>query len=156
MGKRTKSVVIVYLVLCLSAVISGVLAADSGQTVDTVDKERFAYARALDSLQSINEWLKSFKTLTTLTADRITPEEKQQVGNTGFEMQSLAFYNLPRIVEGTLRRQNYDISKLEYELALERRSAGKVSQMDVEAKKKNWQAAKTELQAFLDKFRVAD
>lgn len=156
MGKRTKSVVIVYLVLCLTAGISGAVAADSGQTVDTIDKERFAYVRALDGLQRINEWLKSFKTLTALTTDRITPEEKGQVGNTGFEMQSLAFYNLPRIVEGTLRRQNYEISKLEYELALERRAAGKVSQMDVDAKKESFQAARNQLQTFLDKFRVAD
>lgn len=120
------------------------------------DNERFTIAGALTGVQNINDWLKSFRDLTAITADKITPEEKQQVGNLGWEIQNIGFYNYLKTVEGTLRKQNYDISKLEYELALERCTVGKVDQAEVAEKERKYQKAGSDMQDFLVKFHVAD
>ena len=71
-------------------------------------------------------------------------------------MQSIGFYNWTKSVEGTLHKQNYDISKLEYELALERLAAGKASQAEVTEKERKYQEASSDIQKFLTKFHIAD
>jgi hypothetical protein len=131
-------------------------AANSLQAVDNFNNERFTLASALTGVQNINDWLNSFRELTKLTADRISPEEKQQLGNLGWEMQNIGFYNWVKSVEGTLHKQAYDIRKLEYELALERCAAGKVSQAEAVEKERRYQEARNDMQNFLAKFHVAD
>lgn len=149
-------VFIVFLALYLVIGIPYVCGANSLQTTDNISSERFNLSKSLTGMESINGWLKSFKELTKLTADRISPEEKQQVGNLGWEMQNIGFYNWVKSVEGTLHKQNYDIRKLEYELALERCAAGKVSQEEVTEKERKYQEARSDMQNFLEKFHVAD
>ncbi len=118
--------------------------------------ERLTLSSALQGVENINDWLKSFQALTNLTANRMTHEEKLQVGNLGADMQTIGFYNWVKSVEGTLYRQNYDISRLEYELALERLAAGKASQAEVTEKEKKYQEARSDIQKFLTKFHIAD
>ncbi|MBP2664475.1 MAG: hypothetical protein H6Q71_2423 [Firmicutes bacterium] len=130
--------------------------ADNGQPVDKLENDRFSLADALTGVQYINEWLKSFHELTKLTADRISPEEKQQVGNLGIDMQTIGFYNWVKSVEGTLCKQEYEIRKLEYELALERNASGKVSQAEVDEKEISYQKARITMQNFITKFHIAD
>ena len=147
---------VVLIALCLAVNIPYVYGANVQQSIDNLDRDRFSLQNALTSMQYINDWLKSFRKLTILTADKITSEEKQQVGNLGVEMQNLGFYNWPKIVEGTLRKQNYEIRKLEYELALERSVSGKVSQAEVAEKEKRYQEAQNDIQSFFAKFHIAD
>jgi len=148
-------VFIIFTVLCLAVNIPYVYGSNV-QAVDNLDNDRFSLANALTGVQYINDWLKSFRGLTKLTADRVSPEEKQQVGNLGWEVQNLAFYNWVKSVEGTLCKQEYEIRKLEYELALEQNASGKVSQAEVAEKEKSYQEARTNLQSFLTKFHIAD
>ncbi|MBP2626107.1 MAG: hypothetical protein H6Q68_818 [Firmicutes bacterium] len=126
------------------------------QSIEKLDNNRFSLSNALTGVQYINDWLKSFRDLTKLASDRVSPEEKQQIGNLGVEMQALGFYNWPKTVEGTLRKQEYEICKLEYELAIERNATGKVSKEEVAEKEKRYQETKSDIQNFLAKFHVAD
>lgn len=125
-------------------------------SLSKLDNDRFNFTNALTGIQYNNDWLKSFRDLTKLTSDKISPEEKQQIGNLGVEMQTLGFYNWPKTVEGTLRKQEYEIRKLEYELALECNASGKVSKAEVAQKEKRYQEAKSDIQNFLARFHVAD
>lgn len=147
---------ILILAVCLQVGIPCVSGADALRTANNIDNERFALEYALTGVQNINEWLNSFRALTMLTADRTTLEEKQQVGNLEADMQTIGFYNWVKSVEGTLHKQNYDIRKLEYELAQERCAAGKVSQAEVAEKERRYQEAESNLQDFLAKFHIAD
>lgn len=149
---RRITVVIVLVAMCLTVGIPFVSSANA----PSVDNERFSLANALTGVQNINDWLKSFQALTNLTADRITPEEKLQIGNLSADMQTIGFYNWVKSVEGTLRKQNYDIQKLEYELALERMASGKVSQAEVSEKERRYQEASRQMQDFLRTFHIAD
>ncbi len=149
-------VFIVFLALCLPIGIPYVYGANSLQTVDNGASERFTITSALAGLQNISDWLKSFRALTILTADRITHQEKQQVGNLDADMQTLGFYNWVKSVEGTLLKQDCDIRKLEFELSLERLAAGKVSQAELTEKEKKYQEARRDFQEFLIKFHIAD
>lgn len=128
----------------------------NAQSVAGMDKDRFSFANAVTGIQYNNDWLKSFQDLTKLTLARISPEEKQQVGNLGIEIQTLGFYNWPKTVEGTLRKQEYEIRKLEYELALERNASGKVSKAEVVEKEKRYKEAESDMEKFLAMFHVAD
>lgn len=149
-------VVIALLVMCVTANVFYVFGANICHDTDTTSCERFNFTNGLTGVQNINAWLKSFRELTRITADRITPEEKVQVGNLGADMQSIGFYNWTKSVEGTLYKQNYDICRLEYELALEKLATGKVSQAEVHEKEKRYQEARKDMQDFLSKFHVAD
>lgn len=128
------------------------------QPADRLDMEndRFSFSSGLTGIQYINDWLKSFRDLTVLSSERISPEEKQRIGNLGWDTQNLAFYNNVKSVEGTLYKQEFEIRKLEYELALERKAAGKISQAEVAEKEKSYQEAWNILQNFLAKVHVAD
>lgn len=121
-----------------------------------LDNDRFSFSSGLAGIQYINGWLKSFQALTVLSSERISPEERQRIGNLGWDTQNLAFYNNVKSVEGTLYKQKFEIRKLEYELALERKAAGKISQAEVAEKEKSYQEAWNSFQNFLAKFHVAD
>ncbi len=149
-------VVIVLLVACITANVPYALGVSTCQVADATSCERFHFTNGLTGIQHIYAWLKSFRELTRITADRITPEEKVQVGNLGADMQSISFYNWTKSVEGTLHKQNYDICRLEYELALEKLATGKTSQAEVNEKEKRYQEASKDMQDFLSKFHVAD
>ena len=148
---RKEALVETFLILVLLIGIHSV-GVSSGQ----IDDERFTYSESLKNVQKIDGWLKSFRDLTNLTGGSISPEDKLKVGNLGWEMQNIGFYNVVKSVEGTLRKQNYDIRRLEYALALERQAAGKISQAEVDVKEKEYQEAKDDVRAFLDKFHIAD
>lgn len=149
-------VVMILLALCLTVGLPHITSANTPQFSDTINSERFTFDSALTGVNYINGWLKSFRELTNMTDDRITSEEKIQVGNLGKDIQSLGFYNWAKSVEGTLIKQNYDICKLEYELALERLETGKVNQAEVAEKEKRYQESAKVLQDFLNKFHIAD
>jgi len=121
-----------------------------------LDNDRFSFSSGLAGIQHINDWLKSFRTLTVLSSERISSQEKQRIGNLDWDTQNLAFYNNVKSVEGTLYKHEFEIRKLEYELAMERKAAGKISQAEVVEKEKSYQEAWNSLQNFLAKFYVAD
>ena len=87
-----------------------------------IKTEDFTVERSLKSLNVINESLESLKGI-------ITKSENEEIiilknfKNTDWEMQNIGIPNSLSTIEGTLRYQNYLISKLEYDLAMKNNSA---------------------------------
>lgn len=125
--------------------------------LDSPEKaQRFEFSNALTGVDYIQQYLGSFKKLTKLTAGQLSAEEQQQIGNLGWEIQNLGFHNWPQTVEGTLRKQNYDIQRLEYELAQERFQSGKITKASLSEKERQFQAARQDWEQFIRNVRIAD
>jgi hypothetical protein len=111
---------------------------------------------ALQRLEQMQEFLTSFKRLTEVSRKTLTATELKNVGNTSREMQSLGFHNIPLVVEGTLRKQEYQIAQLEYQLALIKRDKGEASTEDVGRARAAYADATARFQRFWDTKRPTD
>ena len=118
--------------------------------------ERFSFENSTIGIKYINEWLKSFRELTIVTENGLDEKQKNKIGNLGADTQTLAFYNWPKTIEGTLLQQEYQISKLEYELALERKSKDKIAAQELQIKEERYLLLAIKLRNFLNGFHVAD
>ena len=141
--------------LCLTLALPQ-LGFASPQTDSPEKAQRFEFSNALTGVDYIQQYLGSFKKLTKLTAGQLSAEEQQQIGNLGWEIQNLGFHNWPQTVEGTLRKQNYDIQRLEYELAQERFQSGKITKASLSEKERQFQAARQDWEQFIRNVRIAD
>ncbi|NLX90553.1 MAG: hypothetical protein GXZ07_03015 [Firmicutes bacterium] len=119
-------------------------------------EERFSAEEAACRTEQIIDALKSFRLLTEKAAGKISKEEMDDVGNTGWEIQHLGFHNWTNTVLGTLLLQEYEIKKLELELAGEKLEAGKIDKKDLEEKEAAYMEAKNKFQQFLDSYSIAD
>ena len=116
----------------------------------------FSLEQSIYRIDQVREALESFKKLTEKSKAKISKEVLDQVGNTGWEIQTLGFYNWPNTIEGTLKLQNYEIKKLEFELAIGKYENDKLSKEDVEKVQEQYENAKDELKNFLDSYAIAD
>ena len=128
----------------------------TGEVARHIFNERFSYDEAQRRLVQINRFLDSFRALTEQYRDRFTTEELRSVGNTGGEMQGLGFYNVPKTVEGTLRKQQYQLKQLEYELAERKYAAGEITVGELGNSRSAYEDAEEEFQTFWDSFVISD
>lgn len=128
----------------------------SGNDGPTEFSSGYAAPAALQGLEQMQEFLTSFKRLTEASRKTLTATQLKNVGNTGREMQSLGFHNIPLVVEGTLRKQEYQIAQLEYQLALIKRDKGEASTEDVSRARVAYADATTRFQKFWDTKRPID
>lgn len=119
-------------------------------------EERFSAEEAACRTEQIISALKSFRLLTEKAEGKISKEEMDDVGNTSWEIQYLGFYNWTNTVLGTLLLQEYEIKKLELELAGEKLEAGKIDKKDLEEKEAAYMEARNKFQQFLDSYSIAD
>lgn len=141
--------------LCLTLALPQLVGANP--QADTADKaQRFTFSNALTGTDYMQQYLGSFKKLTKLTAGQLSAEDQQQIGNLGWEVQNLGFHNWTQTVEGTLRKQNYDIQRLEYELAQERFQSGKITKTALTEKERQFQLARQDWEQFIRNVRIAD
>ncbi len=59
-------------------------------------------------------------------------------------------------MEGTIRKQDYQIKKLEFELAQKKYEDGEIDQATLDAKSEHYQLATQEFQAFWESLTVID
>lgn len=128
----------------------------SPQTDSPEKTQRFEFSNALTGMDYIQQYLSSFKKLTKQTAGQLSAEEQQQIGNLGWEMQNLGFRNWTQTVEGALRKQNYEIQRLEYELAKERFLNEKITKNEFSAKERQFLLARQEWDQFISNAHIAD
>nr|WP_320146530.1 hypothetical protein [uncultured Anaeromusa sp.] len=152
--KKTKIAALVA-TLCLTLALPQ-LGFASAQTDLSEKAQRFEFSNALTGMDYIQQYLGSFKKLTKLTASQLSAEDQQQIGNLGWEMQNLGFQNWTQTVEGTLRKQKYDIQRLEYELAQERFQSGKITKTALYEKEQQFQLARQDWEQFIRNVRIAD
>ncbi len=115
----------------------------------------FTAEGAVSRTEQISEALNSFRLLTEKAEGKIS-EEIAEVGNTGWEIQYLGFYNWTNTVQGTLLLQNYEIKRLELKLAGAELKAGEIDKKDFELKEAEYKAAKYKFQQFLNSYTIAD
>lgn len=119
-------------------------------------ENRFSLAGAEERMGQIDGALNSFRSLTEKSRARLSAEDVQQVGNTGWEEQSLGFTNWVGAVRGTLKNQDYQIKKLEYELAVRMYKSGEIKKEELDSKESAYNKARADLQTFIDNFHIAD
>lgn len=127
-----------------------------GEPASYTFSKRFSLENALHRIKQIYGALESFLMLTEKSKDRLSKEEMSKIGNTDWATQYLGFYNWVGAVEGTLRKQDYQIKKLEFELAKEKYKTGKIKKEELEQKEVNYKKAEREFQTFWDSFSIAD
>ena len=117
---------------------------------------RFSFGNSLSRIDQIREALESFQRLTEEGKGRLSDEALGLIGNTDWETQHLGFANWVRAVEGTVRKQDYQIKKLEYELAKGQFESGEMSEEGLKQKRSDFRGSVQAFQAFWDSFHVVD
>ncbi|MBD2578309.1 hypothetical protein [Oscillatoria sp. FACHB-1406] len=120
------------------------------ESVEETLRDRFSFPSALERLTQIKGALSSFIRLTEKSP------ELAGIGNTDWETQHLGFFNWTGAIEGTLRHQDYELKKLELELARKQYEDGEISQTALLEKEQTYQRAEQEFKAFWSSFRLGD
>jgi len=126
------------------------------ESASYIFNQRFSLDNALWRRKQVTEALQSFRKLTEKCQSRLTKDELSEIGKTDLETQYLGFVNWVSAIEGTLRKQNYQIAKLELELIREKSKVEKVEKKEIEKKEQNYEKAKSQFQTFWNSFSVAD
>ena len=126
------------------------------EPVEYTYEKRFSLDMALSSLQNIRASLMSFRVLTEEIKDKISKGRLKEIGNTDWETQHLGFKNMPGCIEGALRKQDYVIKELRYELAKERLKQKAIDEKELLDAQKAFEQAEKSFQTFWDNFGIAD
>ncbi len=119
-------------------------------------EESFTTAAALQRFEQMRGFLKSFSVLTDRVRRQPGPSMLEGVGNTGLEMQTIGFHNIPLVIEGTLLKQAYQIAQARYELVLVQNAQGLSAERDVAEARRAYEEATRRFQVFWDTKRPGD
>jgi hypothetical protein len=129
---------------------------DSNETKNYTLNNRFSYENSLGRLNQIKSALNSFCLLTD-KAEKVLPlSEMKNIDNANKETQLIGFPNWTGSIEGTLRKQQYQIKQLEYELAQIKFDQGIIKKEELLKKKSDFEQEEKEFQKFWDNFHVVD
>ncbi|MBE9129969.1 MULTISPECIES: hypothetical protein [unclassified Coleofasciculus] len=126
------------------------------EPVDSTLNERFSLENSLERVKQIRDALSSFQSLTEKSKPVLGEQATISVGNTDWETQNLGFSNWVGSVEGTLKKQEYQIKKLEFELAQKQYEDGDITKANLDQKEANYRQATQDFQAFWNSFNVSD
>ncbi len=126
------------------------------ETVDHTFNKRFSLENSLRRIKQVREALASFCKLTEKSRGKLSEEEMSAIGNTDGERQNMGFHNWVGAIEGTLRKQDYQIKKLELELAREKYKSGRLEEKELKQKEACYKKAEAEFQKFWDSFVIVD
>jgi len=130
--------------------------AKGGATEPDEFNQRYSADRAMQSIKQVEEFLTSFRKMTNLRRPRLSTAELAAIGNTGSEMQSIGFQNFPLTVEGTILKQQYQLTQLDYKLAQIKRIGGDMTAGEFDKKREAYAAATKALQTFWETRPLAD
>jgi hypothetical protein len=117
---------------------------------DSCEFEGLNASEAVARLDQIRGFLVSFRQLTRAVESRIDPPVLKAIGNTDGGMQTIGFTNIPLRVEGTILKQEYQLTQARYELAQLKFERGQTSSEEVGRARAAYQAATARLQQFWD------
>lgn len=137
------------------------LPADLGEVhpdeeADVTFEERMSLPTALECVERINGGLDAFATLIEEARKCLPWDEIRKIPTTDWETQNLGLPNAMGAIEGTLRRQQRRIRKLEYDLAIERRKTDSATDAEVAAAAHAYSVADSSFRAFWKEFGIAD
>lgn len=127
-------------------------AAGGGEEFDRL----YSADQALGRLQQMRGFLESFRRLTEQVRGRVDRTQLQAVGNTGTDVQTIGFHNIPLIVEGTVLKQQYQLAQARYELALLKDDRQQISAEELARFRSAYRDATARLQTFWDTKLPAD
>jgi len=150
--------IILTLLFVFSASLPGLelKAKGPGESTDYTLNKRFSFNDVLFRLGQVKSALNSFASLTSAAEGKIAKEELQRIGNVDWETQNIGFPNWLTGIEGALRLQNYEIKKLQYELAFEKSKQGELDANEVAKFRKLFEDEEASFQKFWVSFRVVD
>jgi hypothetical protein len=119
-------------------------------------QQRFSIDNSLERIKQIDGALNSFRALTEKSKPVLGSKAVSKVGNTAPDVQTLGFNNWVGSVEGTLRKQDYQIKKLEYQLAQKNYEDKTISQSELNQKQAAYNKSEKDFQAFVKSFTIAD
>jgi len=123
---------------------------------DVTFEERMSFPTALECVERVNGGLDAFATLIEEARKCLSWDEIRKIPTTDWETQNLGLPNAMGAVEGTLRRQQRRIRKLEYDLAIERRKTDSATDAEVAAAAHAYARADSSFRAFWKEFGIAD
>ena len=126
------------------------------EPVNYTFNQRFSRKNALDRTTQISNALSSFQQLTLKAQLVLGDAAIQEVDNTSQEIQSIAFPNWVGAVEGTIRKQDYQIKKLEFELAQKKYEDGEIDRATLDAKSEHYRLTIQDFQTFWESLTVID
>lgn len=119
-------------------------------------EERMSFPTALECIERVNGGLDAFATLIEEARKCMSWDEIRKIPTTDWETQNLGLPNAMGAIEGTLRRQDRRIRKLEYDLAIERRKTDSATDAEVAAAAHAYAVADSSFRAFWKNFGIAD
>ena len=122
---------------------------DASEGKDEFDKE-YSSEKALERLTQMRGFLKSFSQLTEKVRGRLSESELKALGNTGRDMQTIGFHNIPLVVEGTILKQAYQLAQAQYQLAQLKRNRGDISSEELDRARTAYEKATRQFQMFWD------
>jgi hypothetical protein len=105
---------------------------------------------ALQNLTRMQSFLVSFRGLTDRVRGSLDENALRTIGNTSGETQTLEFHNIPLSVEGTILKQNYQLTQARYELAQMRRARREISTEVLNQARRAYADATRRFQVFWD------
>lgn len=118
--------------------------------------QRFSPENSQNALKQIDGSLQSFRSLTEKSQATLGKQATAEVSHTDWETQNLGFSNWVGSVEGTLKKQEYQIKKLEFELAQKQYEDKQIPKAVLDQKAATYQTAEQEFQTFWNSFKVTD
>lgn len=116
----------------------------------------FSSDQALQRLAQMRSFLASFRGLTEQVRGQLSSAQLDKLGNTGRDMQTIGFHNIPLTVEGTLLKQDYQLRQAQYQIAQLRRERGDISEQELEKARATFAAATSRFQTFWDTKKPID
>ena len=150
---NSKTLLVLMVMFFFAATLSGELhlrPIHPDETVEQTLKERFSPESALASMNAIKNYLQSFRSLTAAARGKLSARVWKRIGHTDRETQDMAFFNMPPVVEGALRYQNWQLKKALQQLAAMEIRAGKSPPQKGEAARQELARAEEDFQAFWD------
>ncbi len=158
-GKTMKLAIVAFILCCLpfgACTELKLSPVHPDEDVKYTLNQRFGVDHALRSLECVRASLTSFRKLTEESKGKIPDNKLKEIGNTDWERQNLGFRNHPNSIEGTLRKQDYMLKKLEFELAKAKKELGQCPDRELKSKRHAYEKAEKEFQAFWNGFSVTD
>jgi len=116
----------------------------------------FSADQALQRLAQMRSFLASFRDLTDQVRHQVSATQLQTLGNTGRDIQTIGFHNIPLTVEGTLLKQEYQLRQAQYQLAQLRLERGDISAQELAKARSAYAAATSRFQTFWDTKKPTD
>jgi len=128
---------------------------DSGKDGESL-YESYTPENALVNIRRVYSALDSFRKLTDISRSTMSKDELKQIGNTLGEVQNIGFDNWISGINGTVLKQEYQLMKLNYDLAEARFKLGEISKEELQKTKKEYEEGEMKFQKFWNKFQIVD